>query len=126
MEGTDLGASLLQWVNTFEGGGKSESLEDLSDGRRLWNILREIDEDHISGDLPESNVGPSSDWTRKWQNLKHIERQLSTYYRDVCNGQESIASDFVPDLKAAAAETNARELEKLIMIMIRAAMASPE
>ncbi|KAK4580347.1 hypothetical protein LTR86_000550 [Recurvomyces mirabilis] len=129
MAGTELGSlgeSLLQWVNTFEEGGKSERWEDLADGRRLWTVLREIDEDHFSGDLPEPDVGAGSDWTRKWQNLKHIERQLSTYYRDVCNGQESIASDFVPDLKAAAAETNVRELEKLIMIMIRAAMASPE
>ncbi|KAK3672919.1 hypothetical protein LTR78_007272 [Recurvomyces mirabilis] len=129
MESTELGSlgeSLLQWVNTFEEGGNSERWENLSDGRRLWRILREVDKDHFSEDLPEPDVGPGSDWTRKWQNLKHIERQLSTYYRDVCNGQEGIASDFVPDLKAAAAETNVRELEKLIMIMIRAAMASPE
>ncbi|KAK5108922.1 hypothetical protein LTR62_007724 [Meristemomyces frigidus] len=124
MEGTSLGECLLQWVNTFEESGKSERWQDLSDGRRLWKILQEVDAEHFKGDLPEPDVG--SEWTRKWQNLRHIERQLSTYYRDVCNGQETIAPDFVPDLKAAAAETSGRELEKLLMIIIRAAMASPE
>ena len=126
MEDNGLGNSLFAWINSFPDTGKSEQWHDLSDGRQLWAILQEVDGDYFAGELPEEEVTPSSDWTRKWQNLKHLDRQLSTYYRDVCNGADGVAGDYVPDLKAAAAEGAPHELEKLIMVMIRAAMASPE
>lgn len=132
MEGEDdtLGACLLQWVRTFPGNSNISRLEDLSDGLALWPILSEIDSDYFAGALPEPDVNNSStssnDWTRKWQNLRYIERQVALYYRDICNGQEQLDVDSVPDLKAVAAEASARDLEKLIMMIIRAAMASPE
>ncbi len=121
-----LGASLLQWVDSFDIAGKSERWEGLSDGQKLWSIVQEVDYDYFAGKLPEPDVEASGDWTRKWQNLKHVERQISTYYRDVCNGQDGLAADSVPDLKAIAASKSRRDLERLIMIIIRAAMASPE
>ncbi|KAI7305450.1 hypothetical protein KC315_g14667 [Hortaea werneckii] len=120
------GASLLQWVQSFEELGKVEGWLELSDGKRLWMILREVDSGYFSGGLPEPEVPSSGDWTRKWQNLKHLERQVSTYYRDVCGGQDSIAAGHDPALKTIAAEASVPELEKLIMVIIRAAMASPE
>ncbi|KAK3115351.1 hypothetical protein LTR53_005393 [Teratosphaeriaceae sp. CCFEE 6253] len=129
MEGADervLGASLLQWVNTFEVGGKSQRWEDLGNGQVLWRILQEMDPKYFAGDLPEPDVAASGGWTRKWQNLKHVERQTSAYYRDECNGHDSLPAGSVPDLKAIAASGSRRDLEKLIMIIIRAAMASPE
>jgi len=129
MEGTGmgtLGASLLHWVRSFEELGKVGDWADLSDGSRLWMVLREVDADYFAGDLPEPGVDASGDWTRKWQNLKHLERQVSTYYRDVCNGQDSTSQAYAPDLKAIASTNSTRDTEKLIMMMIRAAMASPE
>ena len=121
-----LSACLLQWVHSFDDAGKVGRLTDLDDGLVIWAVLHEIDPDYFSGQLPEPGVYASSDWTRKWQNLKHIERQVATYYRDICNGQEQVGADSVPDLKAAAFERSERDLEKLIMTIIRAAMASPE
>lgn len=129
MEGAQsdmLRSSLLQWVRSFEELGKLNDWADLSDGNRLWSILREVDADYFSGDLPDPNVGASGDWTRKWQNLKHLERQISTYYRDFCNDRDGIGAGYAPDLKAIAAEASVRDLEKLVMIIIRAAMASGE
>ena len=90
MESTEvdsLAACLLQWVRSFEGLVKIESLKDLDDGIALQSILKEIDAEYFAGDLPETAVNTRSDWTRKWQNLKHVEKQVSTYYRDICNGQ---------------------------------------
>ncbi|KAK3680932.1 hypothetical protein LTR37_021033 [Vermiconidia calcicola] len=101
-------------------------LVDLTDGRALWTILHDVDANYFSGALPEPDVNSSSDWTRKWQNIKHMERQVAMYYRDVCNGQEDVNADAVPNLKAIAANSSVQELEKLIMVIIRAAMASPE
>jgi protein HOOK3 len=125
-EETTLSACLLQWVQSFDDAGKVGRLPDLDDGLVIWSILHEIDPDYFSGELPESEVYSASDWTRKWQNLKHIEKQVATYYRDICNGQEQVDAESVPDLKAAAFEKSERDLEKLIMTIIRAAMASPE
>lgn len=126
MEGTELESCLLQWVRSFEEIGDVQSLESLDDGLVLWKILREIDADYFAGDLPEPQVNKASDWTRKWQNLKHLERQVSMYYRDIASGQEQITVDSLPDVKAIAAEASTAETEKLIMVIIRAAMASPE
>ncbi|CAK1362105.1 unnamed protein product [Cercospora beticola] len=121
-----LGDSLLAWVRSFDDGGKVEQLGDLSDGKVLWGILQDVDPAYFAGSLPEPDIEASSDWTRKWQNLKHLEKQLSVYYRDVCNGHDSAGVSNGPDLKAIAAESSIPHLERLIMEIIRAAMASPE
>ena len=125
-EETSLSACLLQWVLSFDSAGNPESLEDLNDGLVIWSVLHQIDPDYFTGELPEPEVNASSDWTRKWQNLKHVEKQVAVYYRDVCNEQEQVDAGSVPDLKAVAAEQSERDLEKLIMTIIRVAMASPE
>ena len=129
MEGAELASltmCLLQWVRSFDSARKVESLKDLGDGLTLWSTLHEVDPEYFAGNLPEPEVNISTDWTRKWQNLKHMEKQISMYYRDICNGQEHINANSVPDLKGIAAESSERDLEKLIMTIIRAAMASPE
>ncbi|QIX02460.1 hypothetical protein AMS68_007977 [Peltaster fructicola] len=118
-----LGESLLEWVASFDTQG-TPSWRDLSDGRKLWNILREVDDEYFSDALPEPDVTPADDWTRRWQNLKHLQKQVSTYYRDVCDGMEQ--ATLLPDLQAIAADYSSAELEKLIMAIIRTAMASPQ
>lgn len=119
-----LGDSLLAWVHSFEHVGKVEHLGELNDGQTLWSILQDVSPEYFAGTLPEPDIGASSEWTRKWQNLKHLEKQLSMYYRDVCNGQTDPSAG--PDLQAVAAGSSIPDLEKLIMEIIRAAMASPE
>lgn len=120
-----LGESLLQWVRSFSGVGSVEAWRDLSDGRALWAILQDIDGEYFAGALPEPAVSPADDWTRRWQNLKHVDKQVSLYYRDICNGQETLGARG-PDLKAIAAESSVRDLERLLMAIIRSAMTSPE
>ena len=129
MEGADtLSTCLLQWVRSFDTPSSPSDLSSLSDGLTLWSILQEVDREYFAGELPEPEVNASSDWTRKWQNLKHIDKQLALYYRDICNGQERMSDENAPDLKAVAAGEGkgSRDLERLIMLIIRAAMASPE
>ena len=76
-EPDSLGDSLLAWVRSFENGRQIEKLGDLSEGKALWAILQDVDPQYFSGSLPEPDIGQGSDWTRKWQNLKHLEKQLS-------------------------------------------------
>lgn len=125
-DGLDLlGDSLLQWVRSFEGVGEVQQWRDLSDGRALWTILQDVDADYFTGALPEPDLSPSDDWTRRWQNLKHVDKQVSLYYRDICNGQEQLGANG-PDLKAIAADSSVQDLERLLMAIIRSAMTSPE
>jgi protein HOOK3 len=125
-DGLDLlGDSLLQWVRSFEGVGDVHQWQDLSDGRALWTILQDVDSDYFTGALPEPDLSPSDDWTRRWQNLKHVDKQVSLYYRDICNGQEQLGANR-PDLKAIAADSSVHDLERLLMAIIRSAMTSPE
>nr|POF14875.1 protein hook like 1 [Quercus suber] len=122
-----LGASLLQWIASFDPAPLPHSdWHDLSDGRVLWHILHDVDVEYFAGSLPEPEVTAAADWTRKWQNLKHVAKQVATYYRDVCSGQDDAGAAYAPDTQAIAAETSVQDLEKLIMLIIRAAMASPE
>jgi protein HOOK3 len=120
-----LGDSLLQWVRSFEGVGEVQQWRDLSDGRALWTILQDVDSEYFTGALPEPNLSPSDDWTRRWQNLKHVDKQVTLYYRDICNGQEQLGANG-PDLKAIAADSSVKDLERLLMAIIRSAMTSPE
>lgn len=120
-----LGESLLQWVRSFDVDGEASDWQDLSNGRALWHILQDVDEEYFGGQLPEPDLTTSDDWTRRWQNLKHVAKQVSLYYRDICNGQEPLGENG-PDLKAIAADFSVRELERLIMVIIRMAMASPQ
>lgn len=125
-DGLDLlGDSLLQWVRSFEDAGEVQQWRDLSDGRALWTILQDVDADYFTGALPEPNLSPSDDWTRRWQNLKHVDKQVTLYYRDICNGQEQLGANG-PDLKAIAADSSVKDLEGLLMKIIRSAMTSPE
>ncbi|WPH04233.1 protein hook like 1 [Acrodontium crateriforme] len=127
LETSSLGASLLPWVKSFDSLGRDvEDWQSLSDGHALWAILQDLDPEYFSGSLPEPDVDANADWTRKWQNLKQVQKQISTYYRDVCNGQDAAGSAYAPDLQAIASNSTQRDLEKLIMIIIRAAMASPD
>lgn len=123
---SSLGDSLLAWVRSFEDVGLVQQLGELGDGKVLWAILQDVDPDYFSDALPEPDIDTSSEWTRKWQNLKHLEKQLTIYYRDVCNGRSVPGASGGPDLKAIAEDASVPELEKLIMEIIRAAMASPE
>lgn len=125
-DGLDLlGDSLLQWVRSFDGVGEVQQWRDLSDGRALWTILQDVDSDYFTGALPEPDLSPSDDWTRRWQNLKHVDKQVSLYYRDICNGQEQLGANR-PDLKAIAADYSVQDLERLLTAIIRSAMTSPE
>jgi protein HOOK3 len=112
-------------VRSFEGVGEVQQWRDLSDGRALWTILQDVDSEYFTGALPEPNLSPSDDWTRRWQNLKHVDKQVTLYYRDICNGQEQLGANG-PDLKAIAADSSVKDLERLLMAIIRSAMTSPE
>ncbi|KAH7073667.1 hypothetical protein BKA63DRAFT_534101 [Paraphoma chrysanthemicola] len=102
--------ALLDWLLIWHA-----AWNQLEDGQILWQILNDIDADYFSESLPnfdESNRR-TSDWIPRWQNLKHIERSVSTYIREEY-------------LKTGARDGSTMLIAKLTMGVLLAACFSPK
>jgi protein HOOK3 len=115
-------------VNTFDFPGRVTAWNQLEDGQVLWQILADIDVEYFSESLPnfdESNRR-TSDWIPRWQNLKHIERAVSTYIREECEQLPVLTKRMVPDLKTGARDGSTMLIAKLTMGVLLAACFSPK
>ncbi|THZ67495.1 hypothetical protein D6C86_00693 [Aureobasidium pullulans] len=122
----ELAAALLKWVQAFQTSKKVEGWEDIQDGQVLWDILRDIDPGYFQDDLPEPPAKTQDHWIPRWQNLKHVNRLVTSYLRDSSGSIENPAGSRAPDLKAIATDASARDTVMLLKTMLRAAMYSPE
>jgi len=121
--------ALLDWVNTFDLPGRVTAWSQLEDGKVLWQILANIDAEYFNDSLPnfdEGNRRTSTDWIPKWQNLKHIERSVSTYIREECGQLPVLTKRMVPDLKTGARDGSTMLIAKLTMGVLLAACFSPK
>jgi protein HOOK3 len=115
-------------VNTFDLPGRVTAWNQLEDGQVLWQILANIDAEYFNESLPnfdESNRR-TSDWIPRWQNLKHIERAVSTYIREECGQLPVLTKRMVPDLKTGARDGSTMLIAKLTMGVLLAACFSPK
>ncbi|KAG9886887.1 hypothetical protein KCV05_g19276, partial [Aureobasidium melanogenum] len=122
----ELAAALLKWVQAFQTSKKVEGWEDIQDGQVLWDILRDIDPNYFQDDLPEPPAKTQDHWIPRWQNLKHVNRLVTSYLRDSSGSIENPAGSRDPDLKAIATDASPRDTVMLLKTMLRAAMYSPE
>ncbi|KAF2264281.1 hypothetical protein CC78DRAFT_246215 [Lojkania enalia] len=121
--------ALLDWVNTFQLPGRITAWNQLEDGRILWQILAEIDADYFNDSLPnfdESHRRTSDNWIPRWQNLKHIERAVSTYIREECEQLPVLTKRMIPDLKTGARDGSMMLTAKLTMAVLLASVFSPK
>ena len=103
----------------------------LEDGQVLWQILADIDADYFNESLPnfdDSNRRSSitENWIEKWQNLKHIERSVSTYIREQCDQLPVLTKRMIPDLKTGARDGSMMLTAKLTMAVLLASLYSPK
>ncbi|KAF2711002.1 hypothetical protein K504DRAFT_500940 [Pleomassaria siparia CBS 279.74] len=121
--------ALLDWVNTFQLPGHVSAYNQLEDGQLLWQILADIDSDYFSESLPNFDETPrrtSDNWIERWQNLKHIERSVSTYIREECEQLPVLTKRMIPDLKTGARDGSMMLTAKLTMAVCLAALFSPK
>ncbi|EER29096.1 hypothetical protein CPC735_038020 [Coccidioides posadasii C735 delta SOWgp] len=116
-------STLLEWINSFSLGTVIRSSNDLSDGSILWEILQDIDPQYFLGNLPEN--APADHWVPKWQNLKHIHKLLITYIRNQNDGEVPAGLSTVPDLKAIAESASVKDTNRLLKLLLMAAISSP-
>ncbi|KAL1997136.1 hypothetical protein VTN49DRAFT_8001 [Thermomyces lanuginosus] len=114
---------LLEWINSFSLGKTIRSTDELVDGIILWEILQDIDPQHFLDELPERN--PSDHWVARWQNLKHLHKLLIAYIRVQNDDEVPPGLDPSPDLKAIAESRSLREMNKLLKLLLIAAISSP-
>ncbi|QDS76980.1 hypothetical protein FKW77_005688 [Venturia effusa] len=120
----ELALALLQWLNSFELPTPVRSWKDLEDGSVLWMILKDIDADYFDGTLPEADRKEKDDWIPRWQNLKHIDRLVTTYIREECGKLPHLSKSLNPDLKAIAIDGSPQHTIKLVKAVLLAAMYS--
>lgn len=118
-----VGAALLEWINSFSLGTTIRSADELSDGTILWEIVQDIDPQYFLGELPETSSADTT-WVQKYQNLKHTHKLLINYIRrndDKLPG----ALNPSPDLKMIAELSSTKETNKLLKLLLIAAISSP-
>ncbi|KAJ9295360.1 hypothetical protein DTO271G3_6183 [Paecilomyces variotii] len=114
---------LLEWINSFSLGKTIRSIDELTDGTILWEILQDIDHQYFLGELPERNQ--SDHWVPKWQNLKHIHKLVISYIRSQNDDELPSGLDASPDLKMIAEHNSIKEMNKLMKLLLIAAISSP-
>jgi len=125
----ELMKALLDWVNTFDLTGRVTTWAQLEDGQILWQILSDIDAEYFNESLPnfeENHRRQSVDWIPRWQNLKHIERTVSTYIREECEQLPVLTKRMIPDLKTGARDGSSTLVAKLTMAVLLASCFSPK
>ncbi|CAO2648481.1 Nn.00g077480.m01.CDS01 [Neocucurbitaria sp. VM-36] len=121
--------ALLDWVNTFDLPGRVTAWTQLEDGQLLWQILADIDAEYFNESLPnfeENHRRQSDNWIPRWQNLKHIERTVSTYIREECEQLPVLTKRMIPDLKTGARDGSTMLVAKLTMAVLLASCFSPK
>ncbi|KAF2274166.1 uncharacterized protein EI97DRAFT_381842 [Westerdykella ornata] len=144
--------ALLEWVNTFDLPGRITSWTQLEDGQILWQLLSDIDASYFNDSLPNSDISEThnshlttshsnarrvsssssasatDNWIPRWQNLKHIERAVSTYIRESCGQLPVLTKRLIPDLKTGigARDGSTMLTAKLTMAVLLASLYSPK
>ena len=96
------GTALLEWFNYLPTSGPSKAtLDDLSDGSKIWDALQRLDPDYFEGPLPEEAVRGTGSWLSSWGNLKHIHKRLADYIEST-NGRPLPSGSGTVDLKQVA------------------------
>ncbi|KAH8704261.1 putative microtubule binding protein HOOK3 [Talaromyces proteolyticus] len=113
---------LLEWINSFSLGKTIRNADELTDGIILWEILQDIDPQHFLDELPDRN--PSDHWVTRWQNLKHLHKLLTSYIRKQNDDEVPPGLDPSPDLKAIAEANSLKETNKLLKLILIAAISS--
>lgn len=117
--------ALLDWVNTFDLPHKINQWNQLEDGQILWKILADIDSDYFNGPLPENDRKSTENWIPRWQNLKYIDRAVTTYIRDECGKLPVLSKRMTPDLKIVAQDGSPMLTAKLAMSVLLVGFYSP-
>ncbi|KAI9886071.1 MAG: adenylate kinase [Watsoniomyces obsoletus] len=124
-DATDTEEAILEWINDLVHPEKVETLADVSNGRILYMIIRDVDPTFFSNVLPKHPSDESMIWFSKWQNLNFINKEIIAFVKQF---RPTIGLDKStwPDLKLIAAAEDVASLEaiKLLKLVLLVAFIS--
>lgn len=117
----DLAECLLLWVQTFSVDGERDSVQSLSDGAALSQILHEVapsffNEEWLSGMIAEE----ASNKHLKMSKLKKVLKGVVSFYDEVMGIK--IQENKKPNLKMVVESTNLIEMGKLLQLVLGCAV----
>ncbi|XP_048359928.1 protein Hook homolog 3 isoform X2 [Sphaerodactylus townsendi] len=121
LERAELGESLLTWIQTFKVEAPCQTVEDLTSGVVMAQVLQKIDpayfdENWLNRIKPE--VGDN--WRLKTSNLKKILKGILDYNHEILGQQ---INDFtLPDVNLIGEHSDAAELGRMLQLILGCAV----
>lgn len=120
MDDTQHCVSLIKWLQTFNVDASHTTIEEISDGVAMAQVLNQIDPEwfHIQW-MSKIKTGVGSSWRLKVSNLKKIVEGIVDYYQDSLN----LHADFVrPDVMKIGEKNDPAELARLLQLILGCAV----
>ncbi|KAM7286891.1 protein Hook homolog 3 isoform X2 [Ixodes scapularis] len=113
--------SLISWLQTFNVTAPHRSVDQLSDGVALAQVLHHIDPDFFDASwLSKVKTDVGSNWRLKFSNLKKILKGIMDYYNEVLFQQ--ITEFRFPDVGAIAERGSREEMGRLLQLILGCAV----
>uniref|UniRef100_A0A1E1XGN5 Protein hook n=1 Tax=Amblyomma aureolatum TaxID=187763 RepID=A0A1E1XGN5_9ACAR len=113
--------SLISWLQTFNVTAPHKTVDQLSDGVALAQVLHKIDPDFFdSAWLGKVKTDVGSNWRLKFSNLKKILKAIIDYYNEVLFQQ--ITEFRFPDVGAIAERGSRDEMGRLLQLILGCAV----
>ncbi|XP_035996055.1 protein Hook homolog 3 isoform X3 [Fundulus heteroclitus] len=117
----ELCESLLTWIQTFGVEAPCKTVEDMTSGVVMAQVLQKIDASYFN-DAWSSRIKPEAgdNWRLKVSNLKKILKGILDYYQEVLGQQ---INDFtLPDVNLIGEHSDAAELGRMLQLILGCAV----
>uniref|UniRef100_A0A663FGN7 Protein Hook homolog 3 n=1 Tax=Aquila chrysaetos chrysaetos TaxID=223781 RepID=A0A663FGN7_AQUCH len=121
LERVELGESLLTWIQTFNVEAPCQTVEDLTNGVVMAQVLQKIDPAYFHDNwLNRIKTEVGDNWRLKVSNLKKILKGILDYNHEILGQQ---IDDFtLPDVNLIGEHADAAELGRMLQLILGCAV----
>ncbi|XP_075595063.1 protein Hook homolog 3-like isoform X3 [Balearica regulorum gibbericeps] len=121
LERAELGESLLTWIQTFNIETPCQTVEDLTNGVVMAQVLQKIDPSYFDENwLNRIKTEAGDNWRLKVSNLKKILKGILAYNHEILGQQ---IDDFIlPDVNLIGEHSDAAELGRMLQLILGCAV----
>uniref|UniRef100_A0A670Y8G0 Protein Hook homolog 3 n=1 Tax=Pseudonaja textilis TaxID=8673 RepID=A0A670Y8G0_PSETE len=121
LERAELGESLLTWIQTFNVEAPCQTVEDLTNGVVMAQVLQKIDPTYFDENwLNRIKREVGDNWRLKVSNLKKILKGILDYNHEILGQQ---INDFIlPDVNLIGEHSDAAELGRMLQLILGCAV----
>ncbi|XP_061489795.1 protein Hook homolog 3 isoform X3 [Rhineura floridana] len=121
LERAELGESLLTWIQTFNVEAPCQTVEDLTNGVVMAQVLQKIDPTYFDENwLNRIKTEVGDNWRLKVSNLKKILKGILDYNHEILGQQ---INDFIlPDVNLIGEHSDAAELGRMLQLILGCAV----